>query len=66
MHNVTTPSKTELKWGTLFELLFLAGSLCVLLIGSKNPVVISFATVFAGIVLEGSALHAAWRTGGRS
>jgi uncharacterized membrane protein YraQ (UPF0718 family) len=41
-----------IKRGTLFELLFLAGSLCMLLIGSKSLVVTSFATVFSGIVLE--------------
>jgi uncharacterized membrane protein YraQ (UPF0718 family) len=45
----STPS---VKRGTLFELLFLAGSLFMLLIGGNNAVVTSFATVFSGIVLE--------------
>ena len=45
-------SMPTIKRGTLFELLFLAGSLLMLLIGGKSPVVTSFATVFSGIVLE--------------
>ena len=52
MHSVTTVSRPSIKWGTLFELLFLACSLCMFLIAGKNPVVTSFATVFSGIVLE--------------
>ncbi len=52
MRRVTTVSIPGIKPGMFFELLFLVGSLCMLLIGSKNLVVTSFATVFSGIVLE--------------
>jgi uncharacterized membrane protein YraQ (UPF0718 family) len=52
MSRVKALSTTGIKPGTLFELLFLAGSLCLLLTGSKNPVITSFTTVFSGIVLE--------------
>ncbi len=45
-------SMPTIKRGTLFELLFLAGSLFMLFIAGNNPVVTSFATVFSGIVLE--------------
>ena len=50
-HETESPPQ-KIKWGTVFELFFLAGSLGMLLIGSRNPVVTSFATVFSGIVLE--------------
>ncbi len=52
MSKIKTLSFSAIKWGMLFELLFLAGSLCMLLFGNKNLVVTSFATVFSGIVLE--------------
>jgi uncharacterized membrane protein YraQ (UPF0718 family) len=55
--NLHKPPETEssvqrIKWGTLFELLFMIGALCMFFIGGNNLVVTSFATVFSGIVLE--------------
>jgi uncharacterized membrane protein YraQ (UPF0718 family) len=52
MRLLTVESIPNFKRGTLFELLFLVGSLCMLLIGGRNLIVTSFATVFSGIVLE--------------
>ena len=52
MRRVSTSSFNGTKMGTLFELLFLVSSLCMLLLGSKSLMVTSVATVFSGIVLE--------------
>ena len=47
MRKITALSSHGIKRGTLFELLFLSGSLCMLLFGGKNLAVTSFAFVFS-------------------